>query len=82
MIARSDATEARDLAHDVRVDDEVLAECASRGQPVGLEERGNVATRVGHQVIFTGIGASIRSASLTNTLWCNTMPIPGGTRVE
>ena len=74
--------ESRDAPYGVRIGDEVLTEGATGRQPVSLEQPGNVASRMGHQVTLTGIGASIKSDSFTNTLWCNTMAMPGGTSVE
>ena len=73
-IARPDPGEIGDAAHGVGVGDEVLPEVAAGGQVVGFEELADRRPGVGHEVMSTGIGASVRSAIWANVSVCSTMP--------
>ena len=82
MNARPDVGEAGDLANDVGVDDEVLAEVPPRGKSVFAQQRPDVAARMhAYQLICTGTGASARSLISANTSVCSTMSTPAGSGV-
>ena len=59
-----DRREVGDPAHRVRVSDEVLTEVAAGSEFVRFEQLVDRRPRVRHCRISTGIGASVRSASL------------------
>lgn len=57
VISGADIGESSDLAYDVRVDDEVLAEVAARRQTVFAEQRPDVVARMhAYQLMRTGTG--------------------------
>ena len=67
-IAGTDAGQAGDAAHRVRVGHEVLAERAPGGQAVGRQQVAHRRPRMGHEDwrISTWIGAEVRSAICWN----------------
>ncbi len=71
-IAGSDAGEAGDPAHGVGVGDEVLTQAAAGCRADAVEQGTDRLTRVGHQLISTGTGASARSAITKKASVCIT----------
>ena len=71
--------QARNFAYRVWINKKVLTKCAARCKTVLVQQVRNVVVRVRHQVIFTGIGASMRSANCVNCVEFNCTVTPAGT---